>query len=284
MFSRMNPIVVALDFSKTSLHALKYAIFLANKLKSNVIVVWVDNLISGDSIFQESAYDVREEARKNLEEILEEYREILKEGELSFRLRKGKVYHEIEQVARQVEATLIVTGTHGVSGFDEYLIGSNAYRIVANSPCPVITIRPQFDFSQGIRNIVLPIDETKNSCQKVAFTALIAKIFGATVHIFSLYSTPLKALNQKVDHCVAEIQKKFTEEKIPFTQDSTVAENVSLSTLEYAERTNAELIAIVTDQETSLSNLLLGQYAQHMVNNSPVPVLTINPAEIIRSK
>jgi len=42
----------------------------------------------------------------------------------------------------------------------------------------------------------------------------------------------------------------------------------------------AEMIAITTEQETALSSVLLGQYAQHMVNNSPVPVLTINSAEI----
>ncbi|MBP6976954.1 MAG: universal stress protein [Bacteroidales bacterium] len=280
----MNPIIVAIDFSKTSLHALKYAIYLANRMKSRVIMVWVDNLLSGDSIFTESAYDAREEARRNLEEIAENSKELLKEGELTFKQRKGKVYYEIAQLARQVEATLIVTGTHGVSGFDEYMIGSNAYRIVTNSPCPVITIRPQFDFSHGIHNIVLPIDETRNSCQKVPFTALMATIFGATVHIFSLYSTPLKALNQKVDHSVDEIIKQFTQAKISFTQDARIAENVSLSTLEYAERVRAELISIVTDQETSLTNVLLGQYAQHMVNNSPVPVLTINPNEIMKSK
>ncbi len=280
----MNPIIVAIDFSKTSLHALRYAIFLANKMKSSVIMVWVDNLLSAESIVSEASFDIRDEAKKNLEELLEGNRELLKEGELSFKLRKGKVYYEVAQLARQVEATLIVTGTHGVSGFDEYLIGSNAYRIVTSSPCPVLTIRPQYDFTTGIRNIVLPVDETKNSCQKVPFTVQMAKIFDATIHIFSLYSTPLKALNQKVDHCVADIRNKLAEAKIPFTQEAMVAENVSLSTLQYAERVNAELISIVTDQETSISNLLLGQYAQHMVNNSPVPVLTINPVEISRAK
>jgi nucleotide-binding universal stress UspA family protein len=207
---------------------------------------------------------------------------VLTAGELTYKLRRGKVYYEIAQLARQSEAKLIVTGTHGVSGFDEFLIGSNAYRIVCNSPCPVITIRPHYDFTQGIRSIVLPIDETKNSCLKAPFTAMMAKTFSATVHVLSLYSTPVKALNQKVDNCVAEIRKNFSAQGIPCTVESTVADNVSHSTLKFADQVGAELISITTEQETALSSVLLGQYAQHMVNNSPVPVLTVNSAEITK--
>ena len=278
----MNQIIVAIDFSKTSLHALKYAIFLANWMKSNVVMAWVDNLISPESVLLDNFPDVREDAKKNLEDVLEQHKGLLTTGELTYKLRRGKVYYEVAQLARQTEAKLIVTGTHGVSGFDEFLIGSNAYRIVCNSPCPVVTIRPQYDFTPGIRNIVLPIDETKNSCLKAPFTAMMAKTFGATVHILSLYSTPLKALNQKVDNCVDDIRKNFSEQGIPCTVKSTVADNVSHSTLGFAEQVGAEMIAITTEQETALSSVLLGQYAQHMVNNSPVPVLTVNSSEITR--
>ncbi|MDD5508538.1 MAG: universal stress protein [Bacteroidales bacterium] len=278
----MNQIIVAIDFSKTSMHALKYAIFLANRMKSNVVMAWVDNLISPESILLDNVPDVREDAKKSLEEILEQNKGLLTSAELTYKLRRGKVYYEVAQLARQSDAMLIVTGTHGVSGFDEFMIGSNAYRIVCNSPCPVVTIRPQYDFTQGIRSIVLPIDETKNSSLKAPFTAMIAKTFGAMVHILSLYSTPLKALNQKVDNCVADIRKNFLEQGIPCSVESTVADNVSHSTLKFADQVGAEMIAITTEQETALSNVLLGQYAQHMVNNSPVPVLTVNSSEITR--
>jgi nucleotide-binding universal stress UspA family protein len=111
---------------------------------------------------------------------------------------------------------------------------------------------------------------------------MMAKTFGATIHILSLYSTSLKAFNQKVDNCVADVRKKFAEQGIQCTVESVIAENVSHSTLEFAERIGAEMIAITTEPETTLSNLILGQYAQHMVNNSPIPVLTINPAEIMK--
>jgi nucleotide-binding universal stress UspA family protein len=276
----MDQIVVAIDFSKTSLHALKYTIFLANQMKTNVMMVWVDNQTSAESVFTENAAELRDEAKLNFEEILEQHKPLLKWGELTYKIRRGKVYTEISQIARQSEASLVITGTHGVTGFEEFWIGSNAYRIVINSPCPVITVRNQYDFSGGISNIVLPIDETRNTCQKVPFTAHFARRFDATVHILALYSTMLKALNHKVDTCISEVKKQLDNEGVKNTVETLMAENVSLTTLEYAHKINAEMISIMTEQETTASNILLGEYAQQMINNSPVPVLSIHPGEI----
>jgi nucleotide-binding universal stress UspA family protein len=276
----MDTIIVAIDFSKTSIHALEYAIFLANQMKTHVMMVWVDNQSTPESIFSEDSAELREEAKRNLDELMARYGQSLKNGDLTFKIRKGKVYTEISQLARQLEARLVITGTHGVTGFEEYWIGSNAYRIVINSPCPVITVRNQYDFSNGIRNIVLPIDETRSTCQKVPFTVHFARIFGATVHILAFYSTTLKALHNKVDNCIAEVKKQLDMQGIRNTVESMVAENVSLATIDYSNKVNAELVAIMTEQETTASNILLGQYAQQMVNYSNVPVLSIHPGEI----
>jgi hypothetical protein len=70
-------------------------------------------------------------------------------------------------MAKMTDADLIIAGTHGVTGFEQYWIGSNAYRIVSYAPCPVITVRFDFDFDNDIRNVVLPIDATPDTRQKV---------------------------------------------------------------------------------------------------------------------
>lgn len=277
----MDHIIVAIDFSKTSIHALEYAIFMANHMKANVMMVWVDNQSTSESVFTDIAVELRDEAKRNFKELSGQYAGSLTEGNLMYKLRKGKVYTEISQIARQVGANLIIAGTHGVTGFEEFWIGSNAYRIVINAPCPVITIRPQYDYSKGIHHIVLPIDETRNTCRKVPFASYLAKVFNARIHILALYSTSLKALKQKVDNCVTDVKMQLNGQGISCTLASVVAENVSHSTLEYTDRVGAEMIAIMTEQETTSSNILLGEYAQQMVNNSPVPVLSIHPDEIM---
>ena len=59
-------------------------------------------------------------------------------------------------------------------------------------------------------------------------------------------------------------------------------DNLTLETIDYAKKIKANLISIMTEQETSPFNLLIGPYAQQMVNNSPIPVLSINPFETMQ--
>ena len=60
-------------------------------------------------------------------------------------------------------------------------------------------------------------------------------------------------------------------------------ENITEKTIEYAEHIDANLIAIMTEQEWKARNLLMGPYASQMVNHSPIPVLSIQPKELLQS-
>mgnify|MGYP000974535028 CR=1 FL=1 len=75
-------------------------------------------------------------------------------------------------------------------------------------------------------------------------------------------------------------EKKITEAGINQYTETIEADNITNATIKYAQKVNASLIAIMTEQETTASNILLGPYAQQMVNHSPIPVLSIQPKEI----
>ncbi len=277
----MNEIIVAIDFSKGSLHALDYAIDFANHVKSNIMMVWVDGHLNQDFAFSAEVNEFRDEANKNMEEILQSRKGALKHGKLSYKLRKGKIYQEIANQAKINNAKLVIAGTHGVTGYEEFWIGSNAYRIVSYAPCPVITVRYDFDMSEeGIKSIVLPIDNTLDTRQKVAFTVETAKAFGADIHILALYSTNIKTMQRKVDNTARQVQKLISDEGINHYMETVHADNITNASINYALKVNADLIAIMTEQETTASNILLGPFAQQMVNHSPVPVLSIQPKEI----
>jgi len=55
------------------------------------------------------------------------------------------------------------------------------------------------------------------------------------------------------------------------------ADNITDATLEYADSIKANLISIMTEQETTTSNLVLGPFASQMVNHAQIPVLSIHP-------
>jgi len=278
----MKQIIVAIDFSKCSLHALEYAIQLANKINSNILLVWVDNTRSDESVYASPLDTSRKEINENFEEIIEKYSPALEKGEITHKIRKGKVHIELANQAKYSDAMLVVSGTHGVTGFEEFWIGSNAYRIVTYAPCPVITVRANYEFSTSIDKIILPIDSTLETRQKIPFTVKWAKIFDSEIHILSLYSTSIKAVKSRVDNYSKQVVKFLEEENVSYKLASKDAENITNATIKYANEVNGDIIAIMTEQETTTSNLFLGAYAQQMVNHSPIPVLSVHAKEFIR--
>jgi nucleotide-binding universal stress UspA family protein len=76
------------------------------------------------------------------------------------------------------------------------------------------------------------------------------------------------------------VEKLLDKRQVKYTTAFIEAENTTLSTIEYANEVNADLIVIMTEQEKTLSNIFLGPYAQQMVNQSHIPVLTISVRQI----
>lgn len=276
----MKPLIISgIDFSEGSMSALHYAIRVANTIDANIMMVWVDKARNIGTVYSNS-FDPRLEAKKRFEEIMDDYRPRLLDGKFLFKIRNGKVHREIVNQAKYHDAVMIVAGTHGVSGFDEFWIGSNAYKIVAYASCPVLTIRYGEPLDKGFSNIVFPVDSTRDTRQKLPYTAFLAKQFDAKISVLSLYSSGVKNIRDLVDNYSDQVMNYLTEHEIPCDLSQLEADNLTDGTIDFAKRVNADLISIMTEQETSTTNLLLGPYAQQMVNHSPIPVLTIRSKSI----
>ncbi len=272
----MKWIVVAIDFSKCSIHALEYAIEIANRIKANILMVWVDNSVSSEYVFPEEEREIRFERKRHFEKLREKYKVQLTDGKFDFKLRKGKVYHEITKQAKNVKAELLVSGTHGISGFEEFWIGGNAYKIVIHSPCPVITVRFDFKLNPLINKILLPIDGSAQTSKKVFYTTKFAKYYNAEIHILALYSNNVKAIQRRTDNNVKIVKKYLEDNNILYKLNSLVSENITYATMDYAEKNDIDLIAIMTEQEITPSRSILGTTAQQIISNSTTPVLCLH--------
>jgi len=275
----MKDILVAIDFSKGSIHALEYAIELANLAQSNIIMVWIDNQSIQEVTFAAETSELREDAKKNLEELVHAYKGKLKPGKITFKIRKGKVYQELSAQAKQCECTLLVTGTHGITGFEEYWIGSNASRVVAYAPCPVISVKFNYEINRGYRRILLPLDHTSQTIQKAHFTVSLAQLSGADINILALNTSKLRTMQRVVENNVAKVEKYLAANGVNYVIDTVMTDNVASAIIEHARLVDADLIAIMTDWQNEASVTILGQFAQQLVNYSPVPILSIHPKD-----
>jgi nucleotide-binding universal stress UspA family protein len=59
----------------------------------------------------------------------------------------GRPAAEILARAANIPADLIVMGTHGAGGFERFLLGSVAEKVLRRSPCPVLTVPPRAPFA-----------------------------------------------------------------------------------------------------------------------------------------
>lgn len=276
----MKTILVAIDFSKNAEHAMEYAVLFANKLKACIYLIWVDNTLSEESVIDIIEGETRIEKRSYMNSIIEKFQPQVKCGDIQVLLRKGRVYQEIAKAAQQINADLIFAGTHGVSGYEQYWIGSNAYRIVSQAPCPVITIRREYKFKSAIKNILLPLDSSLETKQKLPFAAELAKTFGATIHLLKIFNTPLSVIRKRIDKYGADAEAGLKEKKVKYITEEIEADNVAASIIGYSQKQKIDLITIMTDQDTTTANKFLGPYAQQLINNSEVPVLSLRSKKL----
>jgi len=275
----MQPVVVAVDFSNTSIHAVEYAIPIANKLKSDIVLIWVDKISPQESLYPDTSNENRNEAKKRFDELIHLYHRKLGKGlNMEYKLRKGKVYHEVDNLAKNIGAALIITGAHGISGFEEFWIGSNAFKIVTYASCPIITVRQDFEISKCISRILIPIDGSSETLQKLPFTSELARLFKSEVHVVTTHSSNLKSIQRIAEKYAQQAVNYLKTNGIVCVQDSIIANDLTKAVLSYTMNVKADLISIMTEQESPL-NILLGPQAQQLINQSPIPILSLHPQE-----
>lgn len=270
----MKNILVPIDFSADSINALEHAIAFSNIIGANVRMIHVKKSKNFEIPFYFKDFDLV--IGKSLDDfmniLIEKYKGEVK-NQLDYKIREGNIYKEITNQAKYDDAYLIIMGTHGVSGFEELWIGSNAFRVVSNAPCPIITIRNGYEHTK-LKNIVLPIDSSPDTRQKVPFVTELAKFFNATVHVVGVTEfTDLNITNKVTKYCT-QVEEYLKEKGVNCTKKMINGSNITDLTIEYSNEVKAELIAIMTEQVKN-TVFWLGPYAQQMVNHSPIPVLSI---------
>ncbi|MDA3904707.1 MAG: universal stress protein [Bacteroidales bacterium] len=276
----MKNIMVAMDFSTGALNALDFAIKIANSSQSNIILVWIDTCNTKETTLDLCKNEIRRDAKLELHRIVEEKSDLLKAGKIKIKMRKGKVYQELALQAKASETELIVVGTHGISGFEEFWIGSNAYKVISYASCPVISVQVDYDIKRPIKTIVLPIDNSIDSTKKVPMAVKLAKAFESEIHLLSIYTTNLASIKKKVDRSMMEAEKYLIKESVPYIIKMVQSTNLPISVVDYAKKVNANMIVIMTDQEKANLNILMGDYSQKIINISTVPILSVKPKNL----
>lgn len=270
----MKTLVVAYDFSKNAEHALEYAMFFARRLSATVHLVWIDNS-STNEMLDTIEEELRIEKKNFLKGLIHEWEAKIPNISMKYILGKGKVYQEVSKAATRLKADLLFAGTHGISGYEQYWIGSNAYRITTSAPCPVVTVRCNYELPEKLSRILLPLDSSLETRKKLPFAIELAELFGAEIHLLKLYNSPLSVIRKRIDQFADEAVNHLKETEVKYTLSTLEATNVANTILNYANEHKMDLITIMTEQETTTASRFLGPYAQQLINSASMPVMSL---------
>lgn len=285
--------LVPVDFSETSAQALEHAVALAKLMQQENPSITILHVLEGIDLEPVSSNNdmnklgkeglAVEGAINRMKRIVDQ-RVKVKGSKFNYVVAGGKPYRTIAEIAEKLEAELIVMGTHGGDTGMKRFIGSNASRVIQISDCPVVTLR-EHKGATKYKDIVLPLDLTRETKQKVAWAIKVAKYFSSTIHIISIHEDD-EFLDKRVRNNMHQVESFLKKQKLNTTSEvlTETTENFAKATLHYAKKIKADLLIIMTQQEKTFSEYVFGSYAQQIVKSSTVPVMSVNPRADLQGK
>jgi nucleotide-binding universal stress UspA family protein len=189
----------------------------------------------------------------------------------------GRAHHVIVSTAKKTKASMIIMGTHGVSGFREFFIGSNTFRVVHDAGCPVLSISRAMK-KPGFSNILVPFRDKPHSREKVDYAISIGQKYGASVHVLAVDTEDSKSKKKKLQLEADQIVRFVEEAGLKGTAKVTGGLYHAEEIIRFAKKKKCDLIISMADMDRmDVTEFIKGPYAQQIVNHSPIPVLSVSP-------
>lgn len=286
----VEKILLPVDFSERGCHAARFAVPVAERFHSEVILLHVlpphfefGSVELGSAMLADLIVERRRRASDRIAGFLSG-----ELGQLGVRrlLLEGDPAHEIVACARREQAGLIMMPTHGYGPFRRLLLGSVTAKTLHDSDCPVWTTTHVENLADGsftLKRILCAIDLGQGSLRALEWSARLAAEFGAQltlVHALVELDPRLEGYHFSpewrkflVDGAEAEIvglqEKAATRAPVALLM-GPAAETVCAQ----ARQENADLLVIGRGLESGLLGRLTAK-AYSIIRQSPCPVVSV---------
>ena len=224
-------ILVPIDFTKVSDIAIEHALLMGKTILANIHLIHI----------VENKKQVSE-ARLKLDAMKDRVR--VENGvEIHTHVRIGNIFEDIDKAATEMDAALIIMGSHGARGM-QFLTGSRALKIVTESSIPFIVVQERTIRQHGYHRLVVPLDLHKETKQKLSAVRDVAKYFNSKVYLISPNETD-EFLKNQLDRNMNYAIDYLTSFDIPVEVEITETKSDGSfvkSLLKYSAAVEADLI------------------------------------------
>jgi nucleotide-binding universal stress UspA family protein len=274
----MKKIIVPIDFSEQSEYALEAATMLAKKNNAEILVLHmleISNAVinKAENMKQMESLFFLKLAEKKFEEFLD--KEYLKGVKVTPIVKHFKVFSEVNEVAKENEADLIIMGSQGASGIKEVLIGSNTEKVVRHSEIPVLVIKHN-PILMDFENVVFACDFSEGAIEQYLKAKDVFEKLDSKMHLVyvNLPSSRFKS-SSEIEKLVASFLRKAEGslekmKEVNYVNDYTIEQGI----LNFSNLIGADLIAVATHGRKGISHFFEGSISEDIANHSTLPVMT----------
>ncbi len=273
MYQKTETILIPVDFSDQSMIALEQSYNIARYANARITLLHVltGKLKSeGEETIVKDSLDELTDKFNRLSQVVTEESGL----ECSFLIEKGRIVPAILETAKSIKARFIFIGSRKLS------IGPITMRLIKEAPCPVVSIKGKYH-RRGCKRIILPLDLTKETTNKVAITAELADYFNAEVNVVSAISPnkdfKITKLNLLLDQVKAYFDNRNIACKTKLLDVGTKMDSIANNLLDYADDQNGDLLVIMIQQENQIRERIIGSLARKVIMGSNIPVLSLKP-------
>ncbi len=283
IMGRYRKMLVAVDGSESSMHALRESFKLATNEKSWITVVSVVPRYAGDLSFV-AIGNVMASLKKPCEEALSRAKKIADEERALIKAvcEEGEIYERIVDLAEAENCDLIIMGRRGMSRLENTLVGSVTARVIGPSQLDVLVVPGKSHV--GWDRILVATDGSRYS--KVAAESAInfAKSYGGELRVVSVVDVPAEFYAEAPDAVEDMIRKakgfvkevKEQAEAQGVRSETFVGEGEAFQVItELATKQKVNVIVMSSHGRTGLRRLLMGSVAEKVIGYSPCPVLIV---------
>lgn len=274
----IKKILVPIDFSPNADNALRIAVAMAKRHGAaihllNVVPVYTLSPALQVASNMDKQLDLLIKAGQ---EHLDNYKkDIEREHQLTVTATAefGAVYGNICNYVVVNHINLVVMGTHGISGWEEFLIGSTAMAVIKECRCPVLTI-PHTFLKSGFENVLYPVRNTAGMAEKYQYIRSITEKNNSAIHLLGLIQKN-EANNSDLVDQMKKVVDVILDDHDVITYEINYCQNIADKILETAAAREDDLIVIHATLDTDWKEFFSGSYTQQIINHAHVPVLAL---------
>jgi nucleotide-binding universal stress UspA family protein len=267
MEQEKNLIMVTWDFTEKSIYALKHAINISNILKSEVALL---HIVKKETEIAEAENKMAEAVQV-----------VNADPSIHFRFiaREGNIFHTIGEVSTELNALMVVMGTHGIKGMQK-LLGSWALKVITSSKVPFIVVQ-DLPKAEAFKNIIVPISYRREIKECISWAHFYSRMFNTK---FWLIRAKYSDANFKrgVESNTYFLSKYFSTKNIRYEIKVADGEtNFGNEIIVQAKQIEADSILVMTTRDIGFADYVLGPQEQYIIANSEkIPVICINPRPV----